>query len=174
MNAHLLRFRAGSMPPLPPGTRGSCLLQPVDGGDGWLLALTPDPAPWAVEDVQGLPHAAPAFASVVEFDGPRDAVQVRADQRSGRERIWPASAQVDGTAGAVVLRAPDGGMWVAAFADSTAAIDAAVDAILSTPLLPGEDPTLLRDPDRQSTCAVTADDGLTALLRDAATAGARA
>lgn len=163
MHAHLLRLTPGSNTATPPEAVASCRL---DGDESaWLLALTEETsAPYHVEDFWSRAQGGAAFAAVTEFDGPRDAAQVEADRRSGRERVWPAASQIDGVLGAMALRGRDGAMVVVAFAASHAALEAASRAILSTPLLPGEDPALLRGPDRWTSCRVV-DDRLTALLR---------
>lgn len=168
MNAHLIRFAAGGHAAVPNGTTASCRLDAGDGA-GWLLALTEAAdSPFEVEQLYGRPHGRGASAAVVEFDGPRDAVQVAADRRASRERIAPAALQVDGALGALVLRAPDGAMVTVAFADSHASLEASSRAILSTPLLPGEDPALLGGPDRWTACHVVGDDVAAVLRRSAA------
>jgi hypothetical protein len=154
VHASLLPLTAGSNPAPPPGALASCRL---DGDEAaWLLVLTEESpgAGYEVEDLFGPVAGTATRAAVTEFDGPRDAAQVAADRRSGRERVWPAAAQVEGTCGAVALRGGDGAMVVVAFAESQAALEAASRAILSTPLLPGEDPALLRGPDRYTACSV--------------------
>lgn len=173
MHAHLLPLPPGSQLAPPPGTVASCRL---DGdGRGWLLALTEQAAGAShqVEDWWSHPAGSAGFATVTEFAGPRDAAQVGADRRSGPDRVWPAASQVDGVLGALVLRGADGAMVVVGFAASPAALEAASRAIGSTPLLPGEDPALLRGPDRSTACRVT-DDGLAALLRTYAAASVTA
>lgn len=163
MRAHLLPFLAEAVSP-PAGSTASCRLN-ADDGSGWLLALTDDPAaPYEVEQLEGRPHGSGTSAAVVEFDGPRDAVQVAADRRASRERVAPAALQVEGALGAVVLRAADGAMVTVAFADSRASLEASSRAILSTPLLPGEDPALLGGPERWTACTVVGD-GVAAVLR---------
>jgi hypothetical protein len=126
-----------------------------------------------VEDVLGHDCSRVArYAGLTEFDGPRSAAQVEADRRSNRERVGPAALQVTGVLGALVLRAPDGAMVVVALAEHEAALVAASHAIVSTPLLPGEDPALLRGPDRHTTHPVQ-DGGLTALVTRVSAAAAR-
>lgn len=167
MHAHLIPFRDEEDVAAPPGTTASCRLDREDGA-GWLLALTDDPgAPYEVEDLWGRPDGSGSSAAVVEFDGPRDHVQVTADRRASRDRVAPAAMQVEGSLGAVVLRAADGAMVCVAFADSRASLEAASRAILSTPLLPGEDPARLGGPDRWTACQAVGDD-VAALLRSSA------
>lgn len=160
-----------------------CLLEPLSGDAGIRrLTLWADPAEaraelertgggqlYEVEDLLGQPArgSVPAVAGLTEFDGPRDAEQQAADRRSSRERVWPAASQVPGTIGALSLRAADGALAVVALADSPATLEAANQTILSTPLLPGEDPARLGGPDRQSVFRIT-ERGLSALLADTA------
>ena len=174
-------------PPTPGAAEGataSALLTPLDGRPAVLLTLWPDASAvtataaaggraYEVEALLGHPSAGTdavgvaAAASLVEFDGPRDARQVAADRRSSEERVWPAVSQVDGTLGALHLRAADGALAVVALVDAPATLEAALRTILSTPLLPGEDPQLLSGPDRTTDCALE-DDGVASLLAQAA------
>lgn len=188
MHAHLCSPADDDRGSLALRSSAHCLLEPVDGGPGLLLTLWPDEAAardadavvpgrvLEVEDVHGQPPSGPGAlpglcGSLIEFDGPRDARQVDADRRADRERIWPAASQVPGTLGALVLRAPDGAMVVVALAEHVRALAATPDVIMSTPLLPGEDPALLRGPDRHGEHRVR-DGGLVALLTAAVPAGA--
>lgn len=171
MRAYLLPFPSPGSTEVeaPAGATASCRLD-AGNGSGWLLALTDDEAaPYDVEQLDGHPHGAGTSAAVVEFSGPRDAAQVAADRRASRERVAPAALQVAGALGAVVLRAADGGMVTVAFADSPASLEASSRTILSTPLLPGEDPALLGGPDRYTLCQVVGDD-VAAVVRSAGAA----
>ena len=166
MRAHLLPFppHGSADVAVPAGSTASCRLDAGDGS-GWLLALTEDDAaPSDVEQLEARPHGDGTSAAVVEFHGPRDATQVAADRRASRERVAPAALEVEGALGALVLRAADGGMITVALADSPASLEASSRAILSTPLLPGEDPELLGGPDRYTICRVVGDE-VTAVLR---------
>ena len=165
MHAHLIPFPSGGAVAAPPaGSTATCRLDAPDGS-GWLLALTDaKDAAFTVEHLDARPHGTGTSAAVVEFDGPRDAAQVAADRRASRERVGPAAMQVQGALGAVVLRAEDGAMVTVAFADSPATLEASARAILSTPLLPAEDPALLGGPQRYTTCQVIGDD-VAAFLR---------
>lgn len=164
MHAHLIPFTAGTTAPAAPSDSiASCRLDAADGS-GWLLALTDRDAPYEVEQADGRPHGSGTSAAVLEFAGPRNAVQVAADRRASRERVSPAAMQVEGNLGALVLRAADGAMVTVAFADSPATLEASSRAILSTPLLPGENPALLGGPQRYTTCNVVGD-AVAALLR---------
>jgi hypothetical protein len=89
----------------------------------------------------------PAYARMIYFDGPRAVEQVAAEERAGRERIWPAVRNLDGLVGLYVPRADDRGSIVIALSTSVDALDASARAAMSTELLPGEDPALLGGPD---------------------------
>lgn len=93
----------------------------------------------------GLP---PTTAQLVRFDGPRDAAAVAASRRAGEERIWPAVRDLDGLVDTWVLVQPDGAELVLSFATSAEHFARAGERIMSTALLPGEDPALLPGPDR--------------------------
>jgi hypothetical protein len=92
------------------------------------------------------------YAQLSYFDGPRSDEAVRASDRAGKERIIPAlAAQPEISAAHVatyVLRQPDGGELVVALAETEDALRLSVETILSSELLPGEDPALLTQPDR--------------------------
>lgn len=94
------------------------------------------------------PAAAPTYVQLTIFDGPRDPVWTAALLRAGAERIWPAVRVVPGITGGLVCLAPDGGALVVTLAVSVEALEAALKAVMSTELLPGEDPALLTGPDR--------------------------
>ncbi len=89
----------------------------------------------------------PTHARILYFDGPRAPEQVAAEDRGGRERLWPATRHLEGLVGLYVLRAPDSGAVIVTLATSVDAIDALQRAVMSTQLLPGEDPALLGGPD---------------------------
>ncbi len=169
MHAHLIPFpTGGGVADAPAGATATCRLEAADGS-GWLLALTGSAdAPYEVEHIDAHGAGGGTSAAVAEFTGPRDAAQVAADQRASRERVGPAALQVEGVLGALVLRAADGAMVTVGFADSPETLGAASRAILSTPLLPGEDPALLGGPQRFTSCRVTGDD-VAAVLRRAGT-----
>lgn len=89
----------------------------------------------------------PRYVQVVAFDGPRSAEWVAAQERADEERIWPAVRDVPGGIGALTCRAEDGGSLTLVLAESVEALEEAMVRILSTDLLPGEDPALLTGPD---------------------------
>jgi hypothetical protein len=91
---------------------------------------------------------APAYARLIYFDGPRAPEQVAAGDLAGQQRIWPAIRNLSGLVGVYVLRGSDLGSVVITLTTSAETLDAAAQAVMSTELLPGEDPALLPGPDR--------------------------
>lgn len=101
------------------------------------------------------------------FDGPRDADQVEASRRAGRDRIGPLVDAHPDLRGRVVgfLRAvaPDGAECVLAVTRDADALEEMGRVISASELLPGEDPALLTGPDRVTRYEVT--DGLGAFAQ---------
>jgi len=91
---------------------------------------------------------APAYARFMYFDGPRAPEQAAAEDLAGRQRIWPAIRNLSGLVAIYVLRGRDLGSVVITLTTSAETLDAAARAVMSTELLPGEDPALLPGPDR--------------------------
>lgn len=90
--------------------------------------------------------AGPArFAQLSFFTG-HDAAWAAAFDRSGAERVWPAVRDLPGLVSVVVLGSADGARLTVTLADSIDALEAAIAAILSSPLLPWEDPADLTGP----------------------------
>lgn len=119
--------------------------------------LGPQPFPLAFDEVYevlatGTGPAAFEEATVCQvnwFDGPRSAAQTEAMERAGEERIRPVIEAMPGfVAGYVLCRPEDSAIVVVTLATSTDALEQITDAVFSTALLPGEDPTLLGGPDR--------------------------
>ena len=170
--AHLLQLPTGTSRD---ATAAALRLTALEGDAAWLLTLGGDAEALRaevsarggrlleVEDVSDLDGAHAEVAALVEFDGPRSPVQAAADRFATRERVGPAARQVPGTGGAICLRGEDGAYVAVAFAQSEQALDAASRTILSTPLLAGEDPTLLGGPDRWTACRVEGAEHLTAM-----------
>ncbi len=150
------------------GSPGTCTLAELGGATGLVVALWNDRgtalaaadhrAPGAgrvwvgarvyeVVDVDG-GNAEAGFAQATWFDGPISQAQADASMFAGRERVRPAVRKVDGYGGVYVLVAEDNSTVVFGFADSTEALEAGQKAIMSTELLPGEDPALLPGPHR--------------------------
>ncbi|MEJ7772612.1 MAG: hypothetical protein WKF51_11975 [Geodermatophilaceae bacterium] len=90
----------------------------------------------------------PAYAMVVHFEGPRPQAEADAIERANRERIAPVVRAIPGNLGALIGRNPDGSSVVIALTTSLQAIEDSQRAIMSTALLPGEDPAQLGGPTR--------------------------
>ena len=88
------------------------------------------------------------YAQLTYFDGPRTPEQLAADDFASRERIQPAISNLGHRLRVYVLRRDDGSEVVISVADSEQALLDVQKAIMSTELLPGEDPALLPGPDR--------------------------
>ena len=88
------------------------------------------------------------YAQLTYFDGPRSPEQVAADDFAARERIVPAVSKLGHSYRVYVLRRDDGSRVVVSIADTEQALLDAQKAIMGTELLSGEDPALLRGPDR--------------------------
>jgi hypothetical protein len=88
------------------------------------------------------------YAQLTYFDGPRTPEQIAASDFSGRERIVPAVSQLGHRFRVYVLRRDDGSELVVTIADTEQALLDAQKAIMTSELLPGEDPALLPGPDR--------------------------
>jgi hypothetical protein len=99
----------------------------------------------------------PAVAILGEFDGPLSPARVDAARFAGNERIAPELRKVAGLVRVLVLWHPtERRMAVLHLATSTEALKAVAAAVMSTKLLPGEDPDLLPGPDRISMLGVAA------------------
>ena len=88
------------------------------------------------------------YAQLTYFDGPRTPAELAAHDFAARERIRPAITGLGRSFRVYVLRRDDGAQVVVSVADSEQALLDAQKAIMSTELLPGEDPALLPGPDR--------------------------
>jgi hypothetical protein len=87
------------------------------------------------------------YLQLLTFDGPHDADWSAAYDRAGEHRVWPAVRDVPGIVEFVGGRARDGARFGATAAESVEALEASAAAIMSTELLPGEDPAHLTGPD---------------------------
>lgn len=94
------------------------------------------------------------YAQLVHFDRPRSPEQLAAEDFANEHRIKPAVAQVPGNIRTYVLRRDDGSEVVVTLAETEQALIDGQKAIMSTTLLPGEDPALLQNPDRVEIYAV--------------------
>jgi len=88
------------------------------------------------------------YAQLTYFDGPRSPEQLAAHDFAARERIVPAVSKLGHSYRVYVLRRDDGSQIVVTVSDTKQALLDAQKAIMSTELLPGEDPAMLSGPDR--------------------------
>jgi hypothetical protein len=92
------------------------------------------------------------FAQLTMFEGPRSPELVAASERAGRERIDPlldAHPDLqDDLVARYVLSQPNGGSAVLVVSRTENALDKAIELIMTSELLPGEDPALLPGPTR--------------------------
>src|SRR2546423_4822307 len=88
------------------------------------------------------------YAQLTYFDGPRTLEQQAAEDFADRERLLPAVSQLGQAFRVYRLRRDDGSTVIISIADSQQAPLDAQKAIMSTELLPDEDPALLPGPDR--------------------------
>jgi hypothetical protein len=99
----------------------------------------------------------PAVAFLGEFDGPLSPARVEAARFAGTERLAPVLRTVPGLVRMLVLWQPtERRMAVLHLATSMAALQAVGEAVMSTKLLPDEDPALLPGPDRITLLRVAA------------------
>jgi hypothetical protein len=90
------------------------------------------------------------FIQITTFDGPRDRDLVEASERAGRDRIAPlveANPRLrEGMIGGFRALAPDGGECFVALARDAESLDLLAQVVMTSELLPGEDPALLPGP----------------------------
>jgi hypothetical protein len=142
---------------------GALVAAPLGLGPGALVAFwddAPDPAGGPAGPVTIGPgtayeiathhagrSAGPArYLQMTTFAG-RGADWCAAFDRSAEERLWPAVRDLPGLVGVLVGAAPGGGRVAVTLADSVESLQAGAAAILSTELLPWEDPAHLTGPD---------------------------
>lgn len=87
------------------------------------------------------------YLQMLVFEGPRSPEWSAAYARAGEQRIWPAVRDLPGLVEHVGGTAADGAVFSATLAQSVDALEASTGAIMSTELLPGEDPAHLAGPD---------------------------
>lgn len=144
---------------LPDGAQpiGTIVLAHADDQHGTAVAFWPDEAAarsaddrvYRVDESHGRATGRrPLFAQVTWLNGDGDPVRADAAERGGLDRIWPAVREVEGIVAVFALRSTDHRIVVVALTTATETHDEVRDAIFATELLPGEDPALLRDPDR--------------------------
>ncbi|MFJ8916481.1 hypothetical protein [Amycolatopsis sp. NPDC102389] len=146
------------------GSPGTCTLAEVGGLTGLVVALWRDRGSalaaadhlvarvydarvYEVSDAES-GAAEPRIAQATWFDRPLTRAQADAAEFGGRERIRPAVRELDGVGGFYVLTAEDRSSLVLGFTASIEAMEAMQKVVMSTELLPGEDPALLPGPDR--------------------------
>jgi hypothetical protein len=132
---------------------GALIGRPLTPGDGIMLAGWPEAGPGRYAVIESRPGRStrPAtYMQVVEFSGPRTEEWVAAEQRAATGRLGPATEGIDGIVSVTRMRAADNAYLVVILAESMDVFDLASQAIMSTELLPGEDPELLGPPDRIS------------------------
>jgi hypothetical protein len=129
---------------------GALVGRPLIPGDGIMLAGWPDGGSGryhVIETRAGCSAGPATYMSVVEFSGPRTEEWVAAQERASAGRLGPATLGIDGIVSVLRLRAADNAYLVIILAESMDAFDTAQQSIMSTELLPGEDPALLGRPD---------------------------
>ena len=87
-------------------------------------------------------------AQLTYFDGPQTPEQLAAADFAAQERILPTVSKLDHPLRVYLLRRHDGSGIVLSIADSEQALLETQKAIMTTGLLPAEDPALLPGPDR--------------------------
>lgn len=89
---------------------------------------------------------------IMQFDGPRSDAVVQAARYAGQERIAPLITAHpdlrDRLLGGLRAVGPDGAECVVVLARDEAALDRLGEVVMTSELLPGEDPALLAGPDR--------------------------
>ena len=90
----------------------------------------------------------PLFAQVTWLNGDGDPVRADAAERGGRDRIWPAVREIDGIVEVFALRSTDDRIVVVGLGTGREPHQQVQRAIMSTELLPDEDPALLPGYDR--------------------------
>ena len=143
---------------LPTGADPAGLLALADVGDqgrGTAVALwTDEPATdgrvyRVTDEMRGRASGrSPLFAQVTWLNGDGDPVRADAAERAGRDRIWPAVREIDGVVDVLALRSTDDRIVVVGLATSTEIGEQVQQAVMSTDLLPDEDPALLPGYDR--------------------------
>ncbi len=97
----------------------------------------------------------PEAATALYFDGPLSAARLEAARWSSRRRILPATRDLPGRVRTLVLFDPEEvKVAIVTLATSMPALEAIGQAVMSTELLPDEDPALLTGPDRFAVCRV--------------------
>jgi hypothetical protein len=99
------------------------------------------------------------LAQVMQFYGPRSAELLAAADRASEERLGPimmAHPRVrEEFVGMLSLRRPDGEQLTVLVMRTAEGLDLVRELVMSSELLPGEDPALLPGPDRVDVYTVT-------------------
>ncbi len=130
---------------------GALVGRPLAPGNGIMLAAWSEGGPGRYSVIETRPGrgTGPAtYMQVVEFSGPRTEEWVAAEQRAADGRLGPATEGIGGIVSVTRLRAEDNAYLVIVLSENMEAFDVAAQAIMSTELLPGEDPELVAGPDR--------------------------
>jgi hypothetical protein len=130
---------------------GAMVGWPLAGTEGIMIAGWPDEGLDRLRLVDSRPGrgTCPArFMQVVIFDGPRTPEWVAADEFADERRLWPATREIAGLVRFLRFRGGDNTTIVMILAETADAIDAGITAVMSTSLLPEENPALLTSPDR--------------------------
>jgi hypothetical protein len=132
---------------------GAPVGRPLAPGDGIMLVGWSEGGPGRyhlTETRSGRGTGPATYMQVVEFSGPRTEEWVAAEQRAATDRLGPATEGIDGVVSVTRMRAADNACIAVILAESMDVFDVASQVIMSTELLPGEDPELLGGPDRIS------------------------
>ncbi len=132
---------------------GALVGRPLAPGDGIMLVGWAEAGPGRYHVIESHPRLGPGpatYMQVVDFFGPRSDEWAAAEQRAAAGRLAPATDGIPGIVSVTRLRAADNACMVVVLAESMDSFDLASQAIMSTDLLPGEDPSLLGGPDRVS------------------------
>lgn len=90
----------------------------------------------------------PLFAQVTWLNGDGDPVRADAAQHGGEHRIWPAVRDIEGIVEVLALRSRDDRIVIVGLATGRETFEQVRRAVMSTALLPDEDPALLPGADR--------------------------
>jgi hypothetical protein len=130
---------------------GALVGSPLGSGEGIMLTAWPDDGAgrFQLTDAWRGRGTAPArYMQVTVFDGPRSPQWADAERFASTRRLWPAVRDIAGIICTLRLQAPDNAVTLVTLAESADAIDETIRKIMSTALLPEEDPDLLTGPDR--------------------------
>lgn len=127
----------------------------ADPGNGTAVALwTDEPATGGriyrvTDEMHGRASGRrPLFAQLIWLNGDGDPAKADAAERGGRDRIWPAVREIDGIVDSFALRSTDDRIVVVGLATGRETHQEVQRAVMSTELLPDEDPALLPGTDR--------------------------